>query len=258
MGNMPKDPPFEITPEILSYTADISEMVGRISAAKNLSSNPTLRRENRIRTIHGSLAIEQNTLTLEQVTAVINGRLVIAPPKDVAEVKNAYEIYEWMDRLDPYSVEDLLKAHGVMMRGLIDEAGEFRSRPVGVVDGEGRIIHFGTLPDYVPGLVTDLLGWAKKSRLPMLIKSCVTHYELELIHPFADGNGRTGRLWHTLMLSKWNPVFAWLPVESIVHDRQNEYYAAINRSNVNGESTEFISFMLSAIKDAILQAVGEE
>ncbi|MFQ9147374.1 MAG: Fic family protein [Eubacteriales bacterium] len=127
-----------------------------------------------------------------------------------------------------------------------------------MVDGEGRIIHFGTLPDYVSGLVTELLSWAKKSRLPMLIKSCVTHYELELIHPFADGNGRTGRLWHTLMLSKWNPVFAWLPVESIVHDRQNEYYAAINRSNVNGESTEFISFMLSAIKDAILQAVGEE
>lgn len=251
---MHKDPPFEITPEILSYVADISELVGRIGVTDHLSANPTLRRENRIRTIHGSLAIEQNTLSIEQVTAVINGKRVIAPPKDIAEVKNAYDIYERMDELDPYSVDDLLMAHGIMMRGLISEAGVFRSGSVGVVDRDGRILHFGTLPNYVPGLVSDLLEWARESKLPMLIKSCVLHYEFELIHPFADGNGRTGRLWHTLMLSKWNPMFAWLPVESIVHDRQREYYAAINTSNNNSSSTEFITFMLSAIKSSIIEA----
>ena len=251
---MHKDPPFEITPEILSYVADISELVGKISVTDHLSANPTLRRENRIRTIHGSLAIEQNTLSIEQVTAVINGKRVIAPPKDIAEVKNAYDIYERMDELDPYSVDDLLMAHGIMMCGLISEAGVFRSGSVGVVDRDGRILHFGTLPNYVPGLVSDLLEWARESKLPMLIKSCVLHYEFELIHPFADGNGRTGRLWHTLMLSKWNPMFAWLPVESIVHDRQREYYAAINTSNTNSSSTEFITFMLSAIKSSIIEA----
>lgn len=251
---MHKDPPFEITPEILSYVADISELVGKIGVTDHLSANPTLRRENRIRTIHGSLAIEQNTLSIEQVTAVINGKRVIAPPKDIAEVKNAYDIYERMDELDPYSVDDLLMAHGIMMRGLISEAGVFRSGSVGVVDRDGRILHFGTLPNYVPGLVSDLLEWARESKLPMLIKSCVLHYEFELIHPFADGNGRTGRLWHTLMLSKWNPMFAWLPVESIVHDRQREYYAAINTSNTNSSSTEFITFMLSAIKTSIIEA----
>ena len=249
-----KDPPFEITPGILSYITDIAGLVGKINGTGNLSSDPTLRRENRIRTIQGSLAIEQNTLSVSQVTAVLNGKRVIAPPKDIAEVKNAYEIYEHMNELDPYSVDDLLLAHGVMMRGLIDEAGMFRSGSVGVVDREGRILHFGTLPRYVPGMVCELLDWARESRHPMLIKSCVVHYELELIHPFADGNGRTGRLWHTLMLSKWDPLFAWLPIESIVHDRQREYYDAINASNNEASSTRFIAFMLSAIKSSLIEA----
>ena len=220
-----------------------------------MSTNPTLRRTNRIRTIYSSLAIEQNTLSLEQVTAVLNGKQVIAPPKDIAEVKNAYEIYEMMDSLNPYSVDDLLSAHGVMTRGLVEESGYFRSRPVGVVDKQGNILHFGTLPDYVPGLVTELLEWVRDSDFHMLIKSCVFHYELELIHPFADGNGRIGRLWHTLLLTQWKPMFAWLPVESIIHDRQDEYYQAINRSNNEAESTVFIEFMLSAIKEALMEAV---
>lgn len=251
-----KNPPFEITPEILSDVAEIAELVGRISGTGHLSASPTLRRNNRIRTIHGSLAIEQNTLSIEQITAVLDGKRIIAPPKDIAEVKNAYEIYERMDELDPYCVDALLTAHGVMMRGLVEEAGMFRSRPVGVVDGEGRILHFGTLPDYVPGLVTQLLEWTQESELPMLIKSCVFHYEFELIHPFADGNGRVGRLWHTLLLSKWNPLFAWLPVESIIHDRQQAYYEAINASNQDGDSTKFIVFMLSAIKSSIIEALN--
>lgn len=250
-----KKPPFEITNTILDEIAEIAELVGHVNASFGLSTNPTLRRTNRIRTIYSSLAIEQNTLSLEQVTAVLNGKHVVAPPKDIAEVKNAYEIYEIMDSLDPYSVDDLLHAHGVMTKGLIEESGCFRSRPVGVVDKQGNILHFGTLPDYVPGLVVELLDWVRDSEFHMLIKSCVFHYELELIHPFSDGNGRIGRLWHTLLLTQWKPMFAWLPVESMIHDRQDEYYQAINRSNNEVESTVFIEFMLSAIKEALLEAV---
>lgn len=251
-----KKPPFEITNQIIDYVAEIAELIGRLNAAHLLSTNPTLRRANRIRTIHGSLAIEQNTLPLEQVTAVLNGKQVLASPKDIAEVKNAYEIYEWLEELNPYSVDDLLTAHGIMTRGLMEESGVFRTRPVGVVDSEGHVLHFGTLPQYVPDLVMELLDWVKTSEVHMLIRSCVFHYEFELIHPFADGNGRVGRLWHTLLLSKWNPAFAWLPVESIIHDRQQEYYDAINASNDAGESTVFIEFILSAIKAALMDAIN--
>ena len=249
-----KQPPFQITNKIIDDVAKISEQIGRLSARNHLSANPNLRRTNRIRTIYGSLAIEQNTLSLEQVTAVLNGKHVLAPPKDIAEVKNAYEIYERLDELDPYSVDDLLMAHGIMTRGLVVESGMFRTRPVGVVNQDGQVVHLGTLPQYVPDLVVELLDWTKHSDLHILIKSCVFHYEFELIHPFADGNGRVGRLWHTLLLSKWNSTFAWLPVESIIHDRQQEYYNAINASNDAGESTAFIEFMLSAIKASLIEA----
>lgn len=248
-----KKPPFEITQKILSLITDIAELVGRVSSS-NLTQSPMLRRTNRIKTIYSSLAIEQNTLTLDQVTAVLSGKRVLAPQKDIAEVRNAYEIYERMDELDPYSVDDLLLAHRVLTCGLVEESGMFRTRSVGVVDSEGNVLHMGTLPLYVPDLVSELLGWVRDSEIPMLIKSCVFHYELELIHPFADGNGRVGRLWHTLLLSEWNPIFAWLPVESIIHDRQAEYYKAINISNAAGESTAFIEFMLSAIKEALTEA----
>ncbi len=250
-----KKPPFHITNEILEEIAEIAELTGQINASQGLTTNPTLRRTNRIRTIYSSLAIEQNTLSLEQVTAVLNGKHIIAPPKDIIEVKNAYEIYEMMDRLNPYDIENLLDAHALMTRGLVEESGCFRSSSVGVVDNQGNLLHFGALPDYVPGLVTDLINWVRDSDFHMLIKSCVFHYELELIHPFADGNGRIGRLWHTLLLTQWKPMFAWLPVESIIHDRQDEYYAAINQSNFEGESTAFIMFMLSAIKEALMEAV---
>ncbi len=251
-----KKPPFEITNRMIDYVAEIAELLGKLNVTDALSSNPTLRRSNRIRTIHGSLAIEQNPLSLEQVTAVLNGKHVLAPPKDIAEVKNAYEIYERLDELDPYSADDLLTAHGIMTRGLVEESGVFRSRPVGVIDSEGHVLHFGTLPQYVPDLVMELLDWVKTSEVHMLIRSCVFHYELELIHPFADGNGRVGRLWHTLLLSKWNSAFAWLPVESIIHDRQQEYYDAINASNNTGGSTVFIEFMLSAIKASLMDAIS--
>ena len=250
-----KKPPFEITASMLDKVAEIAELVGQVNATAGLRTNPTLRRTNRIRSIYSSLAIEQNTLNLEQVTAVLNGKRVLAPPKDIAEVKNAYEIYEMMDSLDPYSVDALLDAHAVMTRGLTRESGCFRSGPVGVVDQDGNVLHFGALPDYAPGLTKELLDWVKTSQIHMLIKSCVFHYELEVIHPFADGNGRVGRLWHTLLLTQWKPLFAWLPVESMIHDRQEAYYAAINQSNFDGESTAFIEFMLSAIRDALEEAV---
>ena len=251
-----KKPPFEITNSILERIAEIAELVGHVNATAGLSTNPTLRRTNRIRSIYSSLAIEQNTLSLEQVTAVLNGKRVIAPPKDIAEVKNAYQIYEMMDSLNPYSVDDLLNAHAVMTKGLVEESGCFRSGPVGVVDKQGNILHFGTLPDYVPGLVNELLDWTRDCDYHILIKSCVFHYELELIHPFADGNGRIGRLWHTLLLTQWKPMFAWLPIESIIHDRQEEYYNAINQSNYDGESSVFIEFMLTAIKASLIDAIN--
>lgn len=253
-----KKPPFEITEAALSDVMEISELVGKISSTQNLSTSSILRRQNRIRTIYSSLAIEQNTLSLEQVTAVLSGKRVLAPPKDIAEVKNAYEIYDHLAELNPYSIDDLLLAHRTMMQGLVHEAGEFRSRPVGVVDNQGNVLHFGTLPQYVPYLMEELVQWTESSPFPLLIKSCVFHYEFEVIHPFADGNGRIGRLWHTLLLSKWNPLFAWLPIESIIHDHQVEYYAAINQSNAQGEGTAFIEFMLGIIKEALQEAIDEQ
>lgn len=247
--------PFQITDKILDKVTEISQLVGMVSVNSKLTNNPILRRTNRIHTIYSSLAIEQNTLSIEQVTAVISGKRVLAPPKDIAEVKNAYEIYEHLNELNPYSIDSLLFAHSIMMRDLVSESGIFRSIPVGVVDSQGNVLHFGTLPKYIPDLTMELLDWIENSDLPMLIKSCVFHYEFEVIHPFADGNGRMGRLWHTLLLSKWNPMFAWIPVESIIHDRQNEYYRAINASNDTADSTVFIEFMLSAIKDALVETM---
>ena len=249
--------PFQINTKILKLTAEISELVGSMSTLTEAARSPQLRRNNRIKTIYSSLAIEQNTLSIDQVTAVLSGKRVLAPPKDIAEVQNAFEIYNRLDELNPYSIDDLLAAHSVMVRGLRDDAGEFRSRPVGVVDSQGNILHFGTLPAYVPQLVEELLDWTEHNENPLLIKSCVFHYEFELIHPFSDGNGRIGRLWHTLLLSKWNPLFAWVPVESIIHNKQSEYYRAINNANNAADSTYFIEFMLSAIKDALLEVAAQ-
>lgn len=251
-------PKYELNNKIVSLVADISRLVGSISELSILDNNLRLRRANRIRTIHDSLAIEQNTLTIEQVTSVLNGKMVIASPKDIQEVKNAYEIYELLDTLNPYSVDDLLKAHGVMTRGLVEESGCFRTKPVGVVDStSGEVIHVGTLPAYVPEAVENLLQWLKNDDTHLIIKSCVFHFEFESIHPFLDGNGRVGRLWQTLILSKVDPIFAYLPIESMIYKKQNEYYRAINKSDYAGESTEFIIFMLETIKDALIEATAQ-
>ena len=250
-------PPFKITNEILNFIYEIGELVGKISAEKKFEKNLTLRRKNRIKTIYSSLAIEQNTLTLEQVTDVINGKRVLAPLKDIKEVQNAYEIYERIDELDENSVKDLLLAHKIMTSELIKESGRFRSKNAGVYQGD-KLIHMGTLPEYIPELINNLFLWLKNSKEHPLIKAAVFHYEFEFIHPFQDGNGRIGRLWHSLILSKWKKLFAWLPVESLVQKYQKEYYIAINNSNRNGESTEFILFMLRIINETLIELIETE
>ena len=247
-------PPFKITNEILNFVYEIGELVGKISAEKEFEKNLTLRRENRIKTIYSSLAIEQNTLTLEQVTDVINGKRVLASPKDIREVQNAYEIYERLEELNENSVKDLLLAHKIMTSELIKESGRFRSKNAGVYQGD-KLIHMGTLPEYIPELINNLFLWLKKSEEHPLIKAAVFHYEFEFIHPFQDGNGRIGRLWYSLILSKWKKFFAWLPIESLVQKCQKEYYIAINNSNRDGESTEFILFMLNIIKETLIELI---
>ena len=243
-------PPFTMTDEITNLVIEIAELTGKMTVSQQLSKNPKLRRENRVKSIHSSLAIEQNSLTVEQVSDVIDGRRVLGPPQDILEVKNAFEAYEIMAGLDPYSVKDLLKAHKIMMNGLVKEAGVFRSKGVGVYAGD-QLIHAGTPANYVPELIGQLFDWLRTSKLHPLVKSCIFHYEFEFIHPFADGNGRTGRLWHTLILAKWQEFFLWIPIETIIHERQSDYYKAINASNNAVESTIFVQFMLELIRDLL-------
>lgn len=243
-------PPFRMTDEITGLVIEIGELVGAVSVDAGLSPDPRLRRENRIRTIYSSLAIEQNTLSLDQVTDVIDGKRVLGPPKDIREVKNAYEAYERMELFDPCSMDDLLAAHRLMMQDLVTEAGRFRTGNVGVFR-DGQLIHAGTPADYVPEVMAQLFAWLRESGLHPLIKSCVFHYEFEFIHPFADGNGRTGRFWQSLILQRWKPIFAWLPVETLIRERQEGYYSALNAANSQGESTAFVAFMLSVIRDAL-------
>ena len=216
-------PPFTMTDDITNLVIEIGELVGKIDVWDKASVDPMLHRANRIKTIHSSLAIESNTLSLGQVTAILDGKRVLAPPDEIHEVKNAYEAYEELHNMDPYSVKDLLRAHRIMMSGLIKDAGAFRSGNVGVYSGN-ILIHAGSPSNYVPELIEGLFLWLKKSSLHPLIKGCIFHYEFEFIHPFSDGNGRTGRLWHSLILQKWKPFFAWLPIETLIYENQNEYY----------------------------------
>jgi len=247
---VPYSPPFTITPAILSLVAEIAGEVGRLSALAGSSSVPKLRRENRIRSIHASLAIENNTLSLDQVTAVISGKRVLGQPREIQEVKNAFAAYEAMASWNPSAVKDLLAAHRLMLEGLVDSAGKFRTRAVGIAKGK-RIVHLAPPADRVPGLMKDLLGWLKRTDAHPLIAGCVFHYELEFIHPFADGNGRIGRLWQTLILSHWNPLFAFLPVETVIRDRQADYYKVLAACDKAGNSTAFIEFLLDVLLTAL-------
>lgn len=243
-------PPFTITESIINLLAQISELVGQVTVLHKDSITPRLRRENRIKTIHSSLAIEHNSLSLEQVTAVIDGKRILGSPLEIKEVQNAYEAYEIMLSLDPLNINDLLLAHRLMMKDLEKENGLFRSGGVGIFEGD-RLIHAAPPANYVPQLIADLFEWYKKSELHILIKSCVFHYEFEFIHPFADGNGRMGRMWHTLLLSQWNELFAWLPVEELIKARQQEYYSTLAEADKQADCSCFIEMMMRIILDAL-------
>lgn len=243
-------PPFHMTDKITNLVGDISEQIGRIKVLSHGNLNPHLRKENRIRTIHSSLAIEHNSLSLEQVTAIVDGKHILGNPNEIREVKNAYDTYEMMLSLDPYSVKDLLKAHKMMMEGLISENGKFRSGGVGVFDGD-VVVHMAPPARLVLGEIQDLFDWYKSSEIHPLIRSAIFHYEFEFIHPFADGNGRTGRMWHSLLLGKWNEIFYWLPIEELIRSRQQEYYDALGKSDRESDSSAFVEFMLEIILDTL-------
>lgn len=249
---MKYEPPFTITGNIINLLAKISELIGKVSMLHKDSISPKLRRENRIKTIHSSLAIEHNTLSVEQVTAVIDGKRVLGAPQEIKEVQNAYEAYEIMLSLNPLNIDDLLKAHSLMMSDLVHESGCFRSGGVGVFDGQ-KLIHAAPPAKIVPQLIGDLFAWYKQSDLHILIKSCIFHYEFEFIHPFADGNGRMGRMWHTLLLSQYNELFAWLPMEDLIRERQQEYYDALAAADKKADCTEFAEMMMKIIFDALNQ-----
>lgn len=244
-------PPFTITDEILTLVAEISEAVGGLNAIMTDDMpHPMLRKQNRIKTIQSSLAIESNSLSIDQVTAILEGKRILGPPNEIQEVKGAIGAYELLPNVNPYSAKDLLKVHEVMMRDLVSENGRFRSGGVGVF-GEKGCVHLGPPPSLVPQLIGNLLEWVRKTKTHPLISSCVFHYEFEFIHPFADGNGRMGRYWQTVLLAKWKPLFAWLPIETIVKEHQQEYYDAISQSDKVGNSTLFVEFMLRCIKQTI-------
>lgn len=254
---MSYSPPYTITSKILSLVEEIGECIGLIKASANSSAMPELRRGNRIKTIQASLAIEGNTLDLEQVTAVISGKRVLGLPREIQEVKNAFSAYDELPNLSPYSIDDMLSAHGLLMKALVDEVGKFRSGGVGIQRGK-QMVHVAPPASRIPELMNKLFAWLKKTDLHPLIASCVFHYEFEFIHPFQDGNGRIGRLWQTLILSTWKPLFALLPVESVVRDRQQEYYAALSLSDKSADATAFTEFMLHAILQALRELDTEQ
>ena len=247
-------PPFTITDEILRLVSEISERVGELNVMLGeRMPSPMLRKENQIKTIHSSLAIEHNSLSLQQVTDVINGKYVLGAPNEIQEVKNALQAYQLMQDLDAFQEKDLLRAHGLMMVDLVDNAGQYRKGGVGVFAGE-QCIHIAPPTDRVPFLMADLFEWISTTDTHPLVSSCVFHYEFEFIHPFMDGNGRMGRYWQTLLLSRWKGIFAWLPVETIVKQHQQNYQDAIAQSDSQGNSTIFIIFMLRCI----LQTIKEQ
>lgn len=243
-------PPFKVTDEIMNYVIEIAEMVGRLSASTDNLPTPKLRKQNRIKTIQSSLAIENNSLSIEQVTDIIDGKKVFGPLDEIKEVKNAIDAYHLLFELDPYQESDLLKAHRLMMSDLVNESGCYRHGGVGVFEGQA-CIHVAPPAMRVPTLIHELFTWVRNTEVHPLISSCVFHYEFEFIHPFTDGNGRMGRMWQTLLLMRWQPIFAWIPVETIVKEHQQDYYKAIAKSDKEGESTTFVAFMLRCLRIAL-------
>ena len=250
-------PPFTVSSEAINLIAEISGLIERYAIRLEQEDGLRLRKANRIKTIHSSLAIEGNTLTEGEVRDIIDGKNVVAPIKQIQEVKNAIATYELYPTLNPFSVKDLLKAHGVMMQALVDDAGRFRRGGVGVF-GEQGLVHLASPADRVPMLMNDLFDWLKTSKDHLLIRSCVFHYEFEFIHPFIDSNGRTGRLWQSLILGKLHPMFEHLPVENMVYANQQAYYDAITASTKAAQSGPFIDFMLGEIYKTLKEHQGEE
>lgn len=248
-------PPYSITPAILLLVVEIGEWLGRREALASGDLTPRLRRDNRLRTIQATLAIENNTLNLEQVTAVLAGKRVLGLPREIQEVRNAFAAYERLENWEPSSVKDLLEAHGMLMAGLVDQPGTFRDSNVGIFRGD-KVVHMAPPAERASLLMGDLLSWLRDTQEHPLISSCVFHYELEFIHPFQDGNGRLGRLWQALILSRWKPLLAFLPVETVIHDRQEDYYQVLAKADNHGDSACFIEFILSALLEA-LKEVGE-
>ena len=241
-------PPFTITNTMLSLVAEIGEKTGRITSYRSFDTKPYLRRNNRIRSIHSSLAIEANSLTLDEVKNVIDGRIVIGPEKEIQEVKNAYQAYDMLGQFDPYSLQDLQKIHGIMTYLAIQDSGVFRSHNEGVFNGN-RCIFMAPPPQLVPDQMRNLFAWMQEARKTVhpLILSSVFHYEFVFIHPFSDGNGRMARLWQTALLAEWNPVFQYLPLESRIQEFQDGYYDAIAKCHSAGSSNSFIEFILDKI-----------
>lgn len=250
-------PPFKITSKIIDYISRISEKIGEINSLENSPHQVKLRKENRIKTIHSSLAIENNSLTIEQITAIIDGKRVLGSPNEIQEVKNAVQTYELLLKLNPYEEKDLLKAHSLMMQDLVSNNGKYRNEGVGIFDGN-QVVHLAPPADRVPLLMADLFNWLKTSDVHPLIKSCVFHYEFEFIHPFQDGNGRIGRLWQTVILKEWKEVFAWIPVETLIKENQSEYYNALNSSDKEADSSSFIEFILSLLLKTIEEIIETE
>ncbi len=249
------NPPYDITPTILKFITSISEKIGEVNASYLNKQSPTLRKQNKIKTIHSSLQIEGNTLSQEQITAIIENKRVIGPPKDVAEVLNAIKVYEDLESFKPKDVKSFLKAHQIMMSGLIANPGKYRNKSVGIVQGS-EVAHVAPPFENVPFLMNDLFTYLKKSDEIVLIKSCVFHYEMEFIHPFLDGNGRIGRLWQTIILMEQYPVFEFLPFETLISKTQNEYYKALALSDKSGKSTFFIEYMLQVIDQSLAELLN--
>lgn len=238
-------PPFTLTNTMLHQVIEISRVLGILEFS--VKSDLKLRKENRIKSIHSLLAIENNSLTEKQVTDIIDGKRVLGDPKEIREVKNAYDAYEEILTLDPYRQKDFLKAHRLLTAGIVNEAGKYRSRDIGIFDEIGNVVHMGARPQYLQALMDDLFAWGKNDNTPELIKSCVFHYEIETIHPFADGNGRMGRLWQTVILANWNPIFAWIPIETLIYENQRDYYKVLEQVDQETNSNRFIEFMLAII-----------
>ncbi|NLV90086.1 MAG: Fic family protein [Tenericutes bacterium] len=250
-------PPFPITNKMLDLVATIMEKIGKLDNYNSLNKMPTLRRNNRINSIHSSLAIEANSLSLNQVKDIINGKMVLGPQKEIQEVKNAYKAYEMIKEVSPYSIKDLLKVHGVMTYLTLDESGIFRSSAEGVFDGE-KCIFMAPPQDRVPGLMEELFDFMKreKNNINPLILSSIFHYEFVFIHPFTDGNGRMARLWQTVILSNYKEVFEYLPIENQIKKYQEEYYNSIAHCHINGNSNEFIEFMLKMFDEVLNEIIS--